>query len=176
MATPATDGFVGETRRDQVLVVLGGVLACWIGYFGAVALVYGDVSALVAGEETTDPRRVAAIGSGIVCWGYYGLAFVRARGGPVLNATIYPPITLVLAPIPARWLTFGPDPWGLVSGLFSFSFEPLVLLALTIGPGLGGFVTILLIWSATIDPDERREWERRHLTAAFYDEFVDVSD
>ncbi len=165
---PALDGFAGRTRRDQALTVFGGVLACLVGYVGAVALVYGDPSVLAA--DGRNPRRIAAAGASVACWGYYALAFVRARGGPVLDVLVYPLVTVGVAPTLLRLVAFGVDAAMLFPGL---SLEPLVLAALAVVPGVGWFCVILAVWSSRLDERERREWERRHLTPAFREQFVD---
>ncbi|PSP79697.1 hypothetical protein BRC81_04135 [Halobacteriales archaeon QS_1_68_20] len=164
--TPALDGFDGQTRRDLALVAFGGVLACLAGYVGTVALLYGDLSALSG--DARSPRRVAAAGASVVCWTYYALAFVRARGGPVLDALVYPLLTVGVVPMLLRWSLFG------VSGLFpGLSLEPLVLAVLAVVPGVGWFSVLLAAWSSRLDDHQRRRWERRHLTTAFRTSFVE---
>lgn len=166
--TPALDGFAGRTRLDRTLTVIGGVLACLAGYVGVVVLVYGDPSVLT-GEGRT-PRRLAIAGASVACWGYYGLAFVRARGGPVLDALVYPLLTVGVVPTLSRWLAFGVDVGDLFPGL---SLEPLVLVVLAVGPGVLSFGVILAVWAARLDEGARREWERRHLTQAFRAAFLE---
>lgn len=164
---PAFDGFAGRSRPDQAVTVAGGAVACLVGYLG-VALAVGDLSALADGGGS---RRLAAAGAGVACWGYYGLAFVRARGGPVLDAVLYPLVTVGVVPRLYRWVAFGPDAGGLLA--WSLSLEPLVLTAYAVVPGLGAFVAVLAVWGARLDEDERRAWERRHLTPAFREAFLE---
>lgn len=166
---PAFDGFAGRTRRDQVLTVLGGAVACLVGYLGAVALLNGDVSTSATGRI---PLAVASV----ACWGYYALAFVRARGGPVLDALLYPMLTVGVAPTVVRWLVVGPDPGGIFEQVLSLSLDPVVTVAFAILPGIGWFGVILALWSSRLDESQRREWEQTHLTPAFRAEFLDESE
>lgn len=170
--TPALDGFAGRTRRDQMLTVLGGMLACLAGYVGAAVFVAGDLSVLADGSW----GRVALAGASVACWGYYALAFVRARGGPVLDALLYPMLTVGIAPTLLRWLVVGPDPGRAVEGLVSLSLDPIVTVAFAILPGIGWFGVILAIWSSRLDESQRREWERVNLTPAFRGAFVEDRD
>lgn len=170
--TPALDGFAGETRSGHALTVAGGVAACWIGYFGAAALV-GDLAHVAPDSDATAVIRAATMGAGVACWGYFALAFVLARGGPVLDAAVYPLAILAIAPTVGRWVVFGPAPGLLFSRLVGFSLEPLVLALVAFVPGFGTFVAILAVWASRLDESQRREWERTCLTEAFYDAFVE---
>lgn len=166
--------FATQSRRQHALTVIGGVLVCWLAYFGAVALVYDSLSVLAL-ETAIEPQRVGTTAAGIAVWGYFGLAFVRGYGGPVLNAIPYPLAILTLAPFPARWLLFGPDVSGLISRFVGwFVIEPMITVAHGVLPGFGLFVLILTVWASVIGEDARENWERTHLSRAFYDEFVDV--
>ena len=171
--SPAFDGFAGRTRGQQMLTAFGGIIACLLGYAGATALVYGDLS-ILADEGVA--RRIALGGASVACWSYYAVTFIRGRGGPVLNALLFPLLTVGIVPTLSRGVLFGPDVTGLLGGLFSLSLEPLVLVAFAVVPGVGWFVMILTVWSVRIDNDQRRDWERRHLTEPFRDEFLDGAD
>jgi hypothetical protein len=164
--------FDGQRPLEHALTVVGALAVFWLGYFGAVAAVYGDVSVL-ATEASISQQRVGGVVGSVLVWTYFGLAFVRGSGGPVLNAVVYPLAIVVFAPFLARWALFGPDLAGLADRFIGlFVFEPLVTVVLAVVPGLGAFVAVLSVWAATISEGERREWERRTLPESFYEEFV----
>lgn len=164
--------FVQQSRLEHALTVAGAVAVFWFAYFGAVGAVYGELSVL-APATSVEHQRVGGIVGSIAAWTYFGIAFVRGYGGPVLNALAYPLPIVLLAPFLGRWLLFGPDPAGLADRFVGvFVLEPLVTAALIVLPGLGAFVTVLTAWAAVLDDEDRRAWERRHLPAAFHDEFV----
>ncbi|WP_114577037.1 hypothetical protein [Saliphagus sp. LR7] len=164
--------FDRQRRSVHALTVAVAVVVFWFGYFGSVAAVYGTVSVL-APEASIAEQRVGGIVGSVFVWTYFALAFVRGYGGPVLDAVVYPFAIVALAPFSGRWLLFGPD----ISGLFSrfvgwVVVEPLLTTLLAVVPGIGTFVAVLSIWGAAIGDADRRDWERRHLPAEFYDEFV----
>lgn len=164
--------FDEQSRLAHVLTIAVAVVVFWLGYFGAVAAVYGDISVL-APETSVEQQRVGGVVGSVCVWAYFALAFVRGYGGPVLNALAYPIVIVVLGPFVGRWALFGPDLSGLVSRFVGlFVFEPLVTTLITIVPGIGTFVTLLTLWASVIDESDRREWERRHLSDEFYEEFV----
>jgi hypothetical protein len=173
METPALAGFAGESRLGHLLVVSLGVLAFWGGYFGAAIAFFGGIEALAPGTEIDGARRWAGAIGAMACWGAYAFAFVLARGGPVLNATLYPLLTAGLAPLAGRWLVFGPAPGELRAGLLDFSFSPLLDALLILLFGGSFFVTLLTLWASALGEEERTEWERTNLPPEFYDEFVE---
>jgi len=174
METPALAGFAGESRLGHALVISLGVLAFWAGYFGAAVVFFGGIDALAPGTEVAGARRWSGVVAALACWGWFALAFVLARGGPVLNATLYPILTVGLAPLAGRWLAFGSAPGALRAGLLDFSFSPLLDALLILLFGGSFFVTLLTLWASTLGEAERAAWERENLPAEFYDEFVDV--
>lgn len=104
---------------------------------------------------------------------YPYFAFVRGYGGPVLNAVVYPFAIVAFVPFVGRWLLFGPDIPGLFSRFVGLVVvEPLIATLIAVVPGIGAFVAVLAIWEAAIGDSDRRDWERRHLPAEFYAEFV----
>ncbi len=173
METPALTGFVGQRRLDHALVIGAGLLAFWAGYFGAAVAFFGGTAALAPGTEVAGARRWAGVVGAMACWGWFSLAFVLAKGGPVLNATLYPVLTAGLAPIVGRWLVFGPAPGELRTGLLDFSLSPLVDALLILLFGGSFFVTLLTLWASALGEEERVEWERTNLPDEFYDEFVE---
>lgn len=165
-------GFADETPAGHALVLLGGAVAFAAGYLAAAALLFGGVAALDAGSAT--PRRLAGVFGSLACWGLFALAFVRARGGPVLDALVYPIACAALVPLALRWALFGPDVAGLLErfGFVLLPVGPLVAAAAVTLPGLVFFASLLALWSAALDESRMREWEQRHLEAEFYEEFV----
>ncbi|WP_331234583.1 hypothetical protein [Natronorarus salvus] len=174
METPALAGFVGQRRLDHALVIGAGVLAFWIGYFGAAVAFFGGIEALAPGTQIDGARRWAGVVGAMACWGAFACAFVLARGGPVLDATLYPILTTGLAPIVGRWLAFGPAPGELRAGVLDLSLSPLVDALLILLFGGSFFVTLLTLWASALGEEERAAWERENLPAEFYDEFVEV--
>ncbi|MCH7661655.1 MAG: hypothetical protein IH933_14105, partial [Euryarchaeota archaeon] len=43
-------------------------------------------------------------------------------------------------------------------------------------PGLGACMIVLTVWATVLEDECRHEWEREHLSEAFYDEFVERED
>ncbi len=169
---PALDGFADQRPLEHAATVAVALVVFWAGYFGAVAVGYGDLSVL-AGETNISAQRVGGMAGSILVWTYFGLAFVRGSGGPLLNAVVYPLAIVALAPFASRWALFGVDTGAFVSRFVGvFVLEPLVTFAVAVVPGIGAFVTLLAIWGASIDDDERRAWEDRHLSEPFYEAFV----
>lgn len=165
--------FADQRRLEHALTVVGAVVVFWLAYFGVVGAVYGELSVL-APATSVEHQRVGGVAGSIAVWTYFGIAFVRGYGGPVLNAVAYPLAIVLLAPFLGRWLLFGPDLAGLADRFVGvFVLEPLVTAALILLPGLGAFVTVLTAWAAVLDDEDRRAWERRHLPAAFREAFVD---
>ncbi|AGB36630.1 hypothetical protein [Natronococcus occultus] len=165
--------FVHQRRLEHALTVVGAVIVFWLAYFGAVGAVYGELSVL-APATSVDQQRVGGVAGSIAVWTYFGIAFIRGYGGPVLNAVAYPLAIVLLAPFLGRWLLFGPDLAGLTARFVGvFVLEPLLTAALIVFPGLGAFVTVLAVWAAVLDDTDRRAWERRHLPEAFREAFVD---
>ncbi|WP_255170315.1 hypothetical protein [Natrononativus amylolyticus] len=164
--------FDHQSRLAHVLTVLGGLLVFWLGYFGAVAVVYGDPSVLGL-ESSIDEQRVGGAVGAVFVWSYFALAFVRGYGGPVLNAFAYPLVIAAVTPHLARWALFGVDTAAVVSRFVGlFVLEPLVTTVLVVAPGASAFLLWLSLWAARVGDAERREWERYHLSDAFYEEFV----
>lgn len=164
--------FDRQPRSVHALTVAVAVVVFWLGYFGSVAAVYGDVSVL-APETSIAQQRVGGIAGSVLVWTYFALAFIRGYGGPVLDAVVYPFAIVAFAPFAGRWLLFGPDVPGLFSRFVGLVVvEPLVTTLIAVVPGIGTFVVVLSIWGAAIDDADRRDWERRHLPAEFYAAFV----
>ncbi|TYL40217.1 hypothetical protein CV102_01140 [Natronococcus pandeyae] len=164
--------FDEQSRLAHVLTVAVAVVVCCLGYFGAVVAVYGDLSVL-APETSVEQQRVGGVVGSICVWAYFALAFVRGYGGPVLNTLVYPVAIVLLAPFVGRWLLFGPDLAGLADRFVGLLVvEPLLTTVIVMVPGFGAFLTLLALWGTRTDESERRDWERRHLSDDFYEEFI----
>lgn len=167
------DGFANQSRVAHLATVVGGIIVCLVCYFGAVYLVYADVS-ILASEAEIAPQRIGGVAAGIGVWTYFGLAFVRGYGGPMLNTIPYPVFITLVTPFPARWALFGPDFVGLRDRFVGLLIvEPMVTALLVVVPGFGVYVTILALWAWRIDEETRREWMETHLTPRFYDAYAD---
>lgn len=165
--------FANETRRTVAVVFLGGIAAFLFGYVGSAVVFFG-FDALAHGADRT-PIRIAGVFGSIACWGFYAIAFIRARGGPVLDAAVFPVVTATITPFAFRWLAFGPNWTGLRERFGFFLFRPDLLLdALTLlAPGTVFFATVMTVWASLLDEREIEEWKRTHLDAAFYEEFAE---
>lgn len=171
----ALAGFESQSASAHVVTVLGGIVVFLLGYFGAVAAVYGDVSVLAL-EANIGAQRVGGVAGAVLAWAYFALAFVRGYGSPIGNAVVYPLVIVVVAPFLARWAVFGPDVLGLIDRFVGlFLLEPLVTTAIVVLPGLATGTTVLFLWATLLSDERRREWERTHLPAAFLEAFVDDS-
>lgn len=165
--------FTNQSRVEHALVVVGGAAACLVGYVGAASLFFG-VDALGHGEPA-GARRVASVFASLACWGLYTAAFVRGKGGPVRNVLAYPVATVTVVPVAFRWFAFGPDWAGIRERVGFFLFRPDLFAdagALLL-PGIGFCATLLTVWASLLGEDAIREWQRRHLSSAFRDAFVD---
>lgn len=166
--------FRKQTRAEHVAVVLLAAIACAVAYVGAAILLFG-LGALDHGVDRT-ARRVAGAFASVACWSVFAVAFTRGKGGPVLNAVVYPALTVGLVPLLVRWAVFGPN-WAGIRRRFEFVlFRPglLVDAAALLGPGLLAFASILSVWGALQSDEEIRRWQREHLDPEFYDQFVEV--
>lgn len=177
MARPlGLESFANQSRLQHALTVAGALVVFWLGYFGGVWAVYGDLSALAL-ESNIAAQRIGGAAGGAVVWTYFSVAFVRGYGGPILNTLAYPLAIVIVAPFPARWLLFGPDIGGLVDRFVGLLvFEPLLTTVIAAVPGLGACAIVLTIWASGLEDERRHEWERRHLSKAFYNEFVESDD
>ena len=165
--------FADQSRYQHLATVSGGIVVCLVAYFVAVFLVYSDLT-ILANETAITPQRVGGLVGGLAVWGYYALAFIRGYGSPVLNSTLYPLLTTLVAPFPARWILFGPDLTGLRSRFVGlWVVEPLITAVIVIMPSVGLYVTILTIWAWLLDDESREQWEQTKLTPAFYEAFVE---
>ncbi len=165
--------FARQSRTEHAAVLVGGALACLVAYVGIAALLFG-VESLAHGEPT-GPRYVAAVFASLACWGFYSVAFMRGKGGPVTNVVAYPLVTVLLLPFLFRWITFGPV-WSAVRERIVFVFFELSMFveaAALVIPGLVFCVGLLALWASRLGEDGVSDWQRTHLSPEFRDEFVD---
>lgn len=170
--------FVEQTRGEHALAVLGGGILFVLTYFGAVWVAFGDPGSLQHGPDSATPRLFAGTIATACCWAYFGIAFIRGYGGPILNTVVYPVLVAAIAPVAARWVAFGPaiGEFGprLLLPSASVLIEMALYAAVTVAAGIGAFTIVLLVWSsAFVSEDEQRAWERKHLDPAFRDAFVE---
>lgn len=165
--------FDGNGHGDVALVALGGVVAFLTGYAGSAVVFFG-LDALAHGADRTPMRIAGAFGS-IACWGFYALAFIRGKGGPVLNAAPLPAATATLAPVAFRWLVFGANWAGLRErfGFFLLRLDLFVDAVTLLVPGVAFFVAVLAVWASLLGDGEIEAWQREHLDGEFYREFVE---
>ncbi len=165
--------FADQSRVEHALVVAGGVLACLVGYVGAAVLLF-DLGVLDHGS-LAGPRRIATVLASLTCWGYYTVAFVRGKGGPVPDVLAYPAATMAVVPFAFRWIVFGPD-WVGLRERFGFVIvrpEFLVDVATFLLPGMALCATLLTLWGSYLGEAELSAWQRRHLSAEFRAAFVE---
>lgn len=165
--------FAHQSRAEHASVLIGGVLACLLGYVGAAVLLFGP-GALGHGEPA-GPRRVASAFASLACWGFYTAAFVRGRGGPVTDVLAYPIATVTVVPFAFRWGVFGPA-WGAVRdriGFLVFRPGPFLDAAALIAPGLAFSGGLLALWASLLGEEAIAEWQREHLTPEFRRAFAD---
>lgn len=165
--------FSGQSRAGHAAVLVGGVIACLIGYVGAAVLLFE--SGALALEASTGPRRIAGVFASVACWGYYSAAFVRGKGGPVTNAAVSPTVTVAVVPFGYRWVAFGPA-WDAIRDRITLVyFRPglFVDAAALVLPGVAFSAGVLTLWASLLGEDAIREWKREHLSREFRREFVD---
>lgn len=169
--------FAGETSRGQALLVLVGTAGFLAGYLGSAVLFFEGLETFAPGAPRRPTLIAGAFGS-FGCWGVFAAGFVRGRGGPVLNAIVYPVTIVAVVPVAVRWTSFGPDIGGLIGriGFVLFPLEVLVSAVALVGPGVVFFASLLAVWAATLEEDRRRAWQREQLTREFYEEFVEESE
>jgi len=165
--------FANQSRTTHVAVLVGGALACLIGYVGAAALLFG-VGALDHGAPD-GPRRVASAAASLACWGFYAAAFVRGKGGPVTDASVYPVATVAVVPTAFRWVAFGPAWDAFRDRIALFLFRPRLFVdaAVLVLPGIAFAAGLLSLWTALLDESAVEAWQREHLSAAFRREFIE---
>ncbi|WP_200531858.1 hypothetical protein [Halorubrum sp. LN27] len=165
--------FANQSRTAHAGVLVGGALACLLGYVGAAALLF-ELGALDHGAPD-GPRRVASAVASLACWGFYAAAFARGKGGPVTDALVSPVATVAVVPTAFRWVAFGPA-WGVFRDRIArFLFRPglFVDAAVLILPGVVFAVGLLALWASRLDEAAIEAWQREHLSAAFRREFLE---
>lgn len=165
--------FAGQSRSEHALVLVGGAIACLVGYVGAAAAFFG-LAALGHGEPA-GPQRVAGVFASLACWGFYALAFVRGKGGPVTDVLAYPLATVTAVPFAFRWVAFGPA-WDALAERFGFFlFRPALFVdaAAHVLPGLVLCAGVLTAWASLLGEEAVAAWQREHLSEPFREAFVE---
>lgn len=169
--------FAGETRWGHALVLLAGVLGFLAGYLGSALLFFEGIATFAPGSPRLPSLLAAAFGS-LGCWGAFAAAFVRGRGGPVLNALVYPIAVVTIVPVVVRWTLFGPNLAGMLDrlGFVLFPVEVIVTALALVVPGVAFFTSLLALWASSLEEEQRRSWQREQLTREFYEEFTEESE
>lgn len=170
---PGFAPFTNQSRLTHAGVVIGGALACLGGYVGAAELLFGADA--LAYDEPASGHRIGAVFGSLACWGFYTVAFIRAKGGPVTNIVIFPISTVAVVPFAYRWIVFGPV-WESIRARIAFIFfRPGVFIdaAALILPGLAFSAVLLAVWSSRLGEEGVRAWQRENLSVEFRREFVD---
>lgn len=165
--------FAGQSRGEHALVLVGGAFACLVGYAGAAAAFFGP--AALGHGEPVGPQRIAGVFGSLACWGFYSLAFVRGKGGPVTDVLAYPLATVTVVPFAFRWAVFGPA-WGALADRFGFFlFQPALFVdaAAHVVPGLVLCAGILTAWASLLGEEAVAAWQREHLSEPFREAFVE---
>ena len=165
--------FAGQSRGEHALVLAGGALACLVGSAGAAAAGCG-LAALGHGAPV-GPQRIAGVFASLACWGFYALAFVRGKGGPVTDVLAYPLATVTVVPFAFRWAVFGPA-WDALADRFGFFlFQPALFVdaAAHVVPGVVLCAGILTAWASLLGEEAVDAWQREHLSEPFREAFVE---
>lgn len=172
---PTLHGFANQSPIEHAFTVLGGVFVCAGVYFASLDFLMGGIDLAVseAHGATTLRRRSAAI-AGIACFAYFSIAFIFARGGPLLSFIFYP-ATVVTFGLPIiTGLVFGSRPDHLFtygSYLYSPTFTRDSIAMAT--PGILTAFLIVGLWMLLTDNDELRKWADTNLTEGFKEEFIE---
>ena len=172
---PTFHGFVNQSPFKHGLTVVGGVLICAGVYFASLDLLMGGVEVAVSeAYEATALRRQSATIAGIACFAYFSVAFIFARGGPLLSFFVYPSVSVIYGIPFVTWLFFGATPRNIHTH-GSFLISP-TFVRDGIWMGTPGIVTAILIvglWMLLTDNDDLWEWADVNLTEGFKEEFIE---
>lgn len=172
---PTLHGFADQSLVEHGLTVVGGVLVCAGVYFVSLDLLMGGIEVAVSEvHEATALRRQSATIAGIACFAYFSIAFIFARGGPLLSFVFYPAILLSFGLPIITGLLFEARPKNLLTH-GSFFLSPLFVRD-TVTMVVPGIVTAFLIvglWMLLTDNDELRKWADTNLTEGFKEEFIE---
>lgn len=172
---PTLHGFANQSSIEHALTVVGGVLVCAGVYFASLDFLMGGVEIAVSeAYEATALRRRSAMTAGVACFAYFSIAFIFARGGPLLSFIFYP-ATVVTFGLPLiTGIVFGFRPEDLFTH-GSFIYSP-TFTRDAIAMATPGIVTALLIiglWMLWTDNDALQEWADTNLTEGFREEFIE---
>ena len=172
---PTFHGFADQSPIEHALTIVGGVLVCAGIYFGSLDFLMGGVEVAVseAYEATALRRRSAAI-AGIACFAYFSVAFIFARGGPLLSFAFYPIFIITFGLPVVTGIVFGSRPDNFFthgSFVYSPTFTRDAILMAT--PGIVTAFLIIGCWMLLTDNDDLWEWAETNLTEGFKEEFIE---
>jgi hypothetical protein len=172
---PTFHGFADQSPVEHAFTVVGGVIVCAGVYFASLDLLMGGIELAVSeAHEATAPRRRAVTIAGIACFAYFSVAFIFARGGPLLSFAFYPLFTFSFAPSFMTWLFFGSSPRNLHTH-GSFLLSPVFVrdgVAMAT-PDIATAFLIVGLWMLWTDNDVLWEWAETNLTEEFKEEFIE---
>lgn len=173
--SPTFHGFADQSPIEHAVTVVGGILVCTGVYFASLDLLLGGVDLAVAETyEATALRRRSATIAGIACFAYFSIAFIFARGGPLLSFAFYPIFTVTFGLPIATSMVFGSRPQNLFTH-GSFVYSPTFTRdAITMAtPGILTAFLIVGLWMLWTDNDDLKEWAETNLTEGFKEEFIE---
>lgn len=164
--------FDDQTWIGHALAAFGG-FAVWVGTYAFwLAVMQGGLDLLTAeGTAEIAARHEAMTVATVACYVWFSVAFMLGKGGPFLNLTIYPVVSLAFGPVVTSLVVTG---W--VAGSFStgstFASPTFVADVVTVlVPGLvvggslvAGFLVVIFYVTGT-----GPEWEDRHMPEAWHE-------
>ena len=176
MTLPSTlHGFADQSPIEHGLTVVGGMLVCAGVYFMSLDLLMGGVEVAVseAYEATALRRRSAAI-AGVACFTYFSVAFIFARGGPLLSFAFYP-LFIVIYSIPYSTFVLFEEVPGSLHTYGSFFLSPTFIrdTVVMVLPGIFTAFLIVGLWMLLTDTDDLQEWADTNLTEGLKEEFIE---
>lgn len=166
------NGFATQSRTEHAVVFLGGVAIFAATYFGTLALLGGIPLAAVESADALAARQIAIRSAAASCWLYFGVLFILARGGPLLNTVFYPLTLTAFGPALLPKLVLGTIPRHVFTTGERFTSPQFVADALSVTlPGAMLGIGLVLLWVYRLDPDVRTRWAATHLTPAFRKKF-----
>lgn len=172
---PTFHGFADQSPVEHAFTVVGGVIVCTGVYFASLDLLMGGIELAVSeAHEATALRRRSATIAGIACFAYFSVAFIFARGGPLLSFVFYPAVFLTLGLPIITGLAFGTRPANLLThGSFFLSSSFARDTAAMATPGIATAFLIVGCWMLWTDNDALQEWADANLTEGFKEEFIE---
>lgn len=172
---PTFHGFADQSSFEHGLTVIGGMIVCAGVYFASLDFLMGGIEMAISEvPEATVLRRRSATIAGVICFLYFSIAFIFARGGPLLSFIFYPVVSLIYGIPFAIFVLFGKTPDNLHTH-GSFLISP-TFVRDTVWMATPGILTAFLIiglWMLWIDNDDLKQWAETNLTEGFKEEFIE---